>query len=55
MKNARNQSNFISNSICDIPGFGLWGDMGDYGIAVLSFFSSGIGNFDFDVQYCPII
>ena len=30
-------------------------DMGDYCIAVLSFFSSGISNFDFDVQYCRII
>ena len=51
------ETNLILSAIAFVTFLDLvyGGDMGDYGIAVLSFFSSSIGNFDFDVQYCPII
>ena len=42
MKNARKQSNFISKSICDMPGFGLWGRHGGLWYCSVELFSSCI-------------
>ena len=56
MKSARKQSNFISKSICDMPGFGLWGRHGGlWYCSVELFFKLYFSNFDFNVQYCAII